>query len=181
MNIVLMHKLNKKQLNDAAIILSDSLPNGWPTPKDAHDEIKQLLKLENNYMIAAVEKDIVLGWAGILEPIYNGNVVELHPLVVKANHRGQGIGKTLVLNLENEAKNRGCLTIYLGSDDETEPGETSLAHVDLYADLPYHIKNFKSGRHPSGFYLHMGYKIIGVMPDANGIGKPDIMFGKRLK
>lgn len=181
MEIVLMHTLNKKLLNEAASMLSDSLPNGWPTTKDALDEINQLLKSENNYMIAAVNKDIILGWAGILESIYNGNVVELHPLVVKVDSRGQGIGKALVLNLENEAKNRGCLTIYLGSDDESALGETSLANVDLYDDLPNHIKNFKPGTHPSGFYLKMGYKIIGVMPDANGIGKPDIIFGKRLK
>ena len=181
MNIVLMHMLNKKQLKDAAIMLSNNLPNGWPTPKDALDEINHLLKSKNNHLIAALDQDMVLGWAGMLEPIYDGNVVELHPLVVKSNVRGQGIGKALVLNLENEAKNRGCLTIYLGSDDESASGETSLAHVDLYDDLPNHIKNFKSGTHPSGFYLKMGYKIIGVMPDANGIGKPDIIFGKRLK
>ena len=132
-------------------------------------------------MIAAVVKDTVLGWAGILEPIYDGHVVELHPIVVKNDFRGQGIGKTLVLKLENEARNRKCLTIYLGSDDESASGETSLVNVDLYDDLPNHIKNFKAGTHPSGFYLKMGYKIIGVMPDANGIGKPDIIFGKRLK
>ena len=180
MKIVLMQTLNKKQLNAAARMLSDSLPNGWPTLKDALNEIDQLLKSNNNYMIAAVEKDMVLGWAGLLEPIYNGNVIELHPLVVKFDVRGQGIGKSLVLELEHEAKKRGALTIYLGSDDESENGETSLANVDLYDDLPSHIMNFKSGTHPSGFYLKMGYKIIGVMPDANGIGKPDIIFGKSL-
>lgn len=180
MKIVLMQTLNKKQLNAAARMLSDSLPNGWPTLKDALNEIDQLLKSNNNYMIAVVEKDMVLGWAGLLEPIYNGNVIELHPLVVKFDVRGQGIGKSLVLELENEAKKRGCSTIYLGSDDESEKGETSLANVDLYDDLPTHIKKFNPGTHPSGFYLKMGYKIIGVMPDANGIGKPDIIFGKSL-
>ena len=48
MKIVLMQKLNKNQLNDAALMLSESLPNGWPTHKDALNEIDHLLKSSNN-------------------------------------------------------------------------------------------------------------------------------------
>ncbi|MBN2878116.1 MAG: hypothetical protein JXN65_00625 [Clostridia bacterium] len=55
-----------------------------------------------------------------------------------------------------------------------------MANVDLYSELSEKIKNFSAGTHQSGFYLKIGYSIIGVMPDANGIGKPDIIFGKRL-
>jgi aminoglycoside 6'-N-acetyltransferase I len=43
------------------------------------------------------------------------------------------------------------------------------------------LNSFNPGTHQSGFYLKMGYKIIGVMPDANGKGRPDIYFGKRLQ
>ncbi len=71
------------------------------------------------------------------------------------------------------------MTIYLGADDEIGNGETSFANVDLYEDFPGKIKNFIPGTHQSGFYLKLGYKIIGVMPDANGIGKPDIYFGNK--
>jgi len=42
------------------------------------------------------------------------------------------------------------------------------------------MMNFSPGAHQSGFYLKLGYKLIGVMPDANGRGKPDLYFGKRL-
>ena len=92
----------------------------------------------------------------------------------------QGIGRAIVLSLENEARTKGGLTIHLGADDIKEGGATSLANVDLYDDLPEKIKRFLPGNHPSGFYIKLGYKIIGVMPDANGIGKPDIYLGKRL-
>jgi aminoglycoside 6'-N-acetyltransferase I len=34
--------------------------------------------------------------------------------------------------------------------------------------------------HPYEFYQKMGFAIVGVMPDANGIGKPDIYMAKRL-
>lgn len=37
------------------------------------------------------------------------------------------------------------------------------------------------GGHPYPFYEKLGYKIVGVFPDANGIGKPDIWMAKRIK
>lgn len=72
------------------------------------------------------------------------------------------------------------MTIHAGADDERDDGETSFANVDLYDDLPGKIRDFSPGTHQSAFYMKLGYKIIGVMPDANGIGKPDIFLGKRL-
>lgn len=174
-----MTKLNESQIIQAAQILTDSLPNGWPTLQNALDEIEERLVPENT-LLAAMEDDIVIGWGGILAPAYDGNVFELHPLAVRSDKRNNGVGRAIVTALEDEARKQGGSTIHLGVDDEEENGETSLANVDLYDDLPGKISSFNPGTHQSGFYLKLGYKIIGVMPDANGIGKPDIYFGKRL-
>lgn len=179
MNIINMNELNEAQIAEAAQILTDSLPIGWPSLKDALEEIGKLSE-PGNIMLAAVEDGIVLGWGGILAPEYDGNVFELHPLAVHSDKRKQGVGRAVVTALENAARKQGGLTVYLGSDDEKEGGETSFANADLYDGLPEKIKNFVPGTHPSGFYLKLGYTIIGVIPDANGKGKPDIILGKRL-
>lgn len=178
MEIINMTQLNRTQIIQAAQILTDSLPIGWPTLQDALEEINKLLFSENTLLVA-VENDIVLGWGGIL-PEYNGNVYEIHPLAVCSDRQKQGIGRSIVTVLENEARKLGGLTIHVGADDERGNGEASFANVDLYDDLPGKIINFFPGTYQSGFYLKLGYKIIGVMPNANGIGKHDIYFGKRL-
>ncbi len=179
MQIINMNELNQTQITEAAQILTDSLPYGWATLQDAFDEIKERLIPENT-LIVAVEDGVVIGWGGILAPTYDGNVFELHPLAVRSDMRKKGVGKAIVLALEDTARKQSGLTIWLGADDEKDSGETSFANVDLYDDFPEKIKSFTSGTHQSGFYLKLGYKIIGVMPDASGIGKPDIYFGKRL-
>ncbi len=58
---------------------------------------------------------------------------------------------------------------------------TSLSGVDLYPDPLWHlahITNFKG--HPYDFYRRMGFAIAGVLPDANGPGKPDIFLAKSV-
>ena len=82
---------------------------------------------------------------------------------------------------EREASRRGALTATLGTDDDS--GMTSLANVDLYADISAHIAGLRDlGRsHPFLFYRKLGYVVTGVMPDANGRGRPDIYMSKALE
>jgi aminoglycoside 6'-N-acetyltransferase I len=74
---------------------------------------------------------------------------------------------------------RGATTIWLGTDDEDNL--TSLGGADLYPDVleqASKIRNLRS--HPFGFYQKLGYAIVGILPDANGPGKPDILMAKRV-
>ena len=34
--------------------------------------------------------------------------------------------------------------------------------------------------HPFFFYRKLGYEPVGVIPDANGFGKPDLLMAKRV-
>ena len=62
-----------------------------------------------------------------------------------------------------------------------EDGRTTLSNTDLYPNVWDHIARIENpGNHPFAFYLACGYAIVGVIPDANGPGKPDILMAKRL-
>jgi aminoglycoside 6'-N-acetyltransferase I len=83
------------------------------------------------------------------------------------------------MDLEAQVRERGGLTLWLGSDDEDNM--TSLAGVNLYPNVWEHVARIKNlRRHPYEFYQKLGFVIIGVMPDANGPGKPDIYMAKSL-
>ena len=111
--------------------------------------------------------------------MYSGNVWELHPLVVSSKHRGQGIGSSLVKDFEEQVRKRGGITVWLGSDDEN--GSTTLSGIDVYPDVLKRIADIRNiKRHPYEFYQKLGYTIVGILPDANGFGKPDIFMAKRV-
>lgn len=152
-------------------------PRGWPTLELARDEVAAVL--QQGFARAAVEESTLLGWVGGL-PDYAGRVWELHPMVVRREYRRRGIGRALVDVFEAEARRRGALTATLGTDDDA--GMTSLADVDLYEDVPRHLAGLRDlGRsHPFLFYRKLGYVVTGVVPDANGRGRPDIYMSKGL-
>lgn len=151
----------------------------WPDLDAARRETLDSLAPGKISRIAVDPAGAVLGWIGGM-PMYGGRVWELHPLVVAAEHRRLGIGRALVADLERLVAARGGITIWLGSDDEND--ETSLSGVDLYTDIPAAIRGFRKlrGEHPCDFYLRLGFTIVGVLPDANGPGKPDIYFARRI-
>ncbi|MBL8969922.1 MAG: GNAT family N-acetyltransferase [Myxococcales bacterium] len=164
-------------LEQAAAILVDRLPEGWPTLELAREHIRELLD-PARILRGFVRGRQLLGWIGGQEHYINHSW-ELHPLVVHAGHERRGIGRALVDDLEQRVRELGIHTMFVGSDDET--GLTSLAGVDLYPDVLAHLTRLRDhGGHPFSFYQRLGYSVIGVMPDANGFGKPDIYLAKRL-
>ena len=153
-------------------------PAAWPDLQTALAEVREALEPEKICRAALEDDGTLAGWVGGI-PGYDGNVWELHPLVVRSDRQQRGIGRALVADLEAQVRARGGLTLWLGSDDEDDM--TSLSGVDLYDNLPGHlatIRNLKG--HPFEFYMKCGFVISGVVPDANGRGKPDILMAKRL-
>lgn len=143
----------------------------------AEEEIGLILQPER-IAVAAVEEGRLLGFVGAI-PQYGVTAWELHPLVVDEECRFQGIGRMLCGALERTLLQKGCMTVYLGTDDENN--RTSLSGTDLFEHTFEKIANIQNiGKHPYEFYQKIGYHITGVVPDANGIGKPDILMAKSL-
>jgi aminoglycoside 6'-N-acetyltransferase I len=153
-------------------------PDAWPDLNSALQEVQESFGADRISRIAVGDSNQVLGWIGGIKR-YDGNVWELHPLVVGTEFRRQGIGRSLVADLATEAKNRGGIVLWVGTDDEDN--QTTLSGINLYPNVWEHIAKIRNLRgHPYEFYQKMGFAIVGVMPDANGIGKPDIYMAKRL-
>jgi aminoglycoside 6'-N-acetyltransferase I len=154
-------------------------PNAWPDIDAALTEVREALGPGRIARVATDDNGTVLGWIGGI-PGYDGHVWELHPLVVRPDCQGQGIGRSLVADLETEVRRRGGLTLWLGADDED--AMTSLAGVDLYPDIISHLARLTDLRHhPFAFYRTCGFSVAGAVPDANGPGKPDILMAKRVR
>lgn len=150
----------------------------FANPENALEEIQDSFAPDRISRIALDQHGNVLGWIGAISQ-YDGNAWELHPFVVKPDRQRRGVGKALVADLEEQVRQRGGTTIYIGTDDEN--GETSLFGIDLYPNIWQHVAQIKNlKQHPYEFYQKQGYTIVGVIPDANGFGKPDIMMAKRL-
>jgi aminoglycoside 6'-N-acetyltransferase I len=150
----------------------------WTTIAEAREEVVASIADDRVSRVALDSDGAVLGWIGAIRQ-YDGLVWELHPIVVDEAWRRHGVGRALVLDLEGILTARGGLTLWAGSDDLA--GETSLGGVDLYSALPGAFGSVHSwGRHPLPFYSSLGFHVVGVMPDANGPGRPDIFVAKRL-
>ena len=159
------------------MLLVEAFPHWLPTLELARDEVTQALAADR-ICLAARAEDEILGWVGAI-PGYS-HAWELHPLVVRADVRGAGIGRALVVALEERVRAEGALTLHLGTDDDGPVPGTSAGGVELFPDVLSHAANLRVIDHPAGFYLRMGFEVVGLIPDANGPGKPDILMAKRL-
>jgi len=173
---------DKKAIQQVVTLLIEGFKshwsNAWPDMEAALKEVQGSFETDRVSRVAVGEDGEVLGWIGGIRQ-YDGKVWELHPLVVHPAHRRKGIGRALVTDLERQVGERGALTLWLGTDDED--GMTTLASVDLYPNVLDHLAKIKNpGGHPYEFYQRLGFVIVGVMPDANGLGKPDIFMAKRI-
>ena len=182
MKIIDLQKKDTDLVRQAAVLLveefRDTGSTSWPDLEAGLKELQESMQADRICLAAIDDHRTVLGWIGGIRE-YDGNAWELHPLVVKGEFQRQGIGRVLVTELEKRVRKLGGITIYLGTDDEK--GRTSISGVDLYPDVLEKLSGIKNpGGHPYEFYLKAGFTIVGVIPDANGWGKPDIIMAKRV-
>ncbi len=173
--------LTVAQRTDCVRILRDGFthqPAAFSEPGEAEDEVDSFFTVPERWAIAAVEGEAVVGWIGTIETYEAG--WEMHPLVVDPAHQRRGLGGLLLAELEARVKARGILVLYLGTDDDF--GGTSLSGADLFPDVAGKIAAMReTNGHPFAFYRKQGYEVVGLLPDVNGFGKPDIWMAKRLQ
>src|SRR5712691_6689915 len=103
----------------AAILIAgfkEHWPDAWPTLESAIEEVHESFEEGRISRIATNPNGLVLGWIGGQH--FYSEVWELHPLVVRVDQQRQGIGRALVADLESLVRQRGGLTLMLGSDDQ---------------------------------------------------------------
>jgi aminoglycoside 6'-N-acetyltransferase I len=173
-------ELSPGQRAEAAEVLRAAFaerPGIWAEPGEAEAEVATFYDDPDRSALAALEGEAVVGWIGVIETYDHG--WELHPLVVAPAQQRRGVGRALVAALEAQVKARGVLTLYLGTDDEF--GGTNLFGQDLFPDVAGKIATIaETAGHPFVFYRKLGYEVVGLLPDVNGPGKPDIFMAKRL-
>ena len=181
-SIVDLQSQDEATIRQVAVLLVEGFaanwPEAWPDVESALTEVRASFAEDRLSRVALADNKQVLGWIGGIST-YDGHVWELHPLVVRASSQRRGIGRALVEDLETRVKERGGLTMLLGTDDDNH--QTTLSEVNLFSEVSTHltqIKNLK--KHPYEFYQKLGYVIVGVIPDANGLGKPDILMAKSM-
>ena len=182
MPIIDLRHDNLNHIAAAALVLLrgfSGLTPAWPTIEAAREEVLECVAPEMIARAYLDDQGRLLGWIGGRSE-YDGHVWELHPLVVDPDFQGRGIGSTLVADFERQVAARGGLTILLGTDDETN--RTSLGGAEVYPDIWRAIARLENHqRHPFEFYQKQGFVVAGIIPDANGYGKPDILMAKRVR
>lgn len=182
MRIVDLHAEDEAAIQQVAAMLvagfAEHWPAAWPDLEAAVAEVRESFGADHISRVAVDDDGTAVGWIGGAAA-YHGHVWELHPLVVRRDRQGQGIGRALVADLEAQVRARGGITIWLGTDDEDD--QTTLAGVNLFPNVLEQLTRIQNlRRHPYEFYQKQGYVIVGALPDANGLGKPDIFMAKSV-
>ncbi|HTX48627.1 MAG TPA: GNAT family N-acetyltransferase [Caulobacteraceae bacterium] len=179
MRLVDFADLTAAQTAEAARILREAIPGpSYKQSGEAEQEVARFFDNPDRFAIAALEGADPIGWVGGVRDYPTS--LQLHPLVVDPPRHRRGVGRALVAALEARALGEGYLAMHLGSDDEA--GGTNLFEVDAFPDpLAKLAAIAPSPRgHAFFFYLKLGFTPVGIIPDANGFGRPDLLLSKRL-
>ena len=128
--MITIKSLDKTHSSDVVKILIDSFSNNYD--REINDSIFSSDEVDG---IVALENEIVVGYASIhyLKKITRKSGV-IEDVVVKENQRGKGIGKLLVKNLIEKAKQNNCDKIILSSSEK---------NLKFYQKLGFQKTNLK--------------------------------------
>ena len=177
--IVDLRSLDTSQLESVAALTHaaarEHAPTWLPTIADAHVTIAEARDRFGRVMLGADGSPI--GW--IAAGHAWGRIWDLHPLIVDVAHQRRGVGRTLVREVEREATRAGALVLSLGTSDTTHA--TSVSEVDLFDEPLRRLASLSfRASHSTQFWLRIGFKLVGVIPDAEGPGQPSLQLAKRL-
>jgi len=178
--IVDLASLTPAQYEELAVLTHaaavDHSPGWLPTLDAAREEITDALA-PGKHARVILDGDRPCAWVAAARSW--GRIWELHPLIVGKSDQRRGLGRQLVRAIEQVAIDAGALTMILGTSDLT--GATTLSGVDLYIDTAAHFAGATArASHPFAFWQRIGYSFVGVIPDAEGIGKPSIQLARRI-
>jgi len=153
-------------------------PEWLPTLGAAREEVLESLQ-SGRQSFALVDASVApIGWIAV--EAQGARVWEIHPIAVRVADQGKGHGRALVEHVERLARATGILTLFASTSDEV--GATSLSGVDLYADPVGALASARwQESHACEFWRRVGFKLVGVLPDAEGPGKPSIHFAKAVR
>jgi aminoglycoside 6'-N-acetyltransferase I len=168
----------RERLAQATLLAArEHAPEWLPELDDARAELADALAPGKIARVLVEASGEPVGWVAVGRAW--GRVWELQPLIVAIEHQRRGYGRQLVREAERIATQAGALTMILGTGDST--GATSVGGVDLYDDTFGRLARLEALRpHSVEFWRKVGYQVVGVVPDAEGLGMPSISLARRL-
>jgi ribosomal-protein-alanine N-acetyltransferase len=92
--------------------------------------IAELANPHGHYLVAVDDADAVVAYAGLLAPLGTGQG-DIQTVTVSPDARRQGLGRTLMLRLIDEARRRGAEELFLEVRHDNDAAQT------LYRDLGF--------------------------------------------
>src|SRR3712207_6619052 len=109
---------DEQAMEQIAALLARGFREHWPAAwPDMHAALTEVAESFGEGRISRVARDTegsVVGWIGGI-PQYDGNVWELHPLVLHEDWQGKGVGRALVADLEEHVRMRDRKSTRLNS------------------------------------------------------------------
>jgi GNAT superfamily N-acetyltransferase len=107
---------------------------GYPAAADAVEARLERLAIVGDRVVVAEIGDVAVGFAHLhVSPAieYDRPAAKLAALVVDERHRGRGVGRALVAEMEAEARTRGCELLFLTTAARRTDAHSFYAQVGL--------------------------------------------------